>query len=184
MQTMTTKSKTMKARVKAAKPAWVRAGLVALLLSAAAVATEAAVAQDADQRPPPRNARFVFQLVEANGFENTDPEIQDVVSELRELFRFDGYRLVDTALLNSAAHGAGARARLAGGAFGAFEVSTWVEETRDPQLLRVSVELRSEEEGSPMEATVNVRDGQTLVLGSTRTSSGAALILIMRTTVQ
>ena len=156
-----------------------RSILLALLLAGIASAPFAAAAQEG-----PRNARFVFHLVEANGFRETDPEIQDVVSELRELFRFEGYRLLDTGLLNSTTIGGGGHARLAGGEHGAFQIETGVEQTQDPGLLRVRVELASETEGRPMEATVNVRDGQTLVLGSTRTSSGAALILIMRTTLR
>ena len=153
------------------------AGCLTLLVALAAAPNEAA-AQD-----NPRNARFIFQLVEANGFEDTDPEIQDVVSELRELFRFDGYRLVDTALLNTSTIGGGGHARMGGGDHGPFQIETWVERTDDPNLLRVAVGLHSDEDGTPMEATVNVRDEQTLVLGSTRTMSGAALILIMRLTI-
>ena len=155
-----------------------------LLVGSLLFAHEAAAQNEGQQRPAPTNARFVFQLVEANGFEDSDPEIEDVVSELRELFRFDGYRLVDTALLNTASRGgAQALARLAGGGHGDFQVSVYVTETESPETVRVGVELASAQEGSTMEATVNVRDGQTLVLGSTRTSSGAALILIMRTTI-
>ena len=155
-----------------------------LLVGGMLFAHEAAAQDEGQQRPAPTNARFVFQLVEANGFENSDPEIEDVVSELRDLFRFDGYRLVDTALLNTASSGgAQALARLAGGEHGDFQVSVYVTQTESPETVRVSVELVSYEEGQTMEATVNVRDGQTLVLGSTRTSSDAALILIMRTTI-
>ncbi len=156
---------------------------LALIATCALGGASAAHAQD--RAPGPRNVRLVFQLVEADGFDESDAEIRDVVSELRELFRFRGYRLAATGLLNSAAEGAEARARLTGGEEGGFTVRTEVWNTGDPNLLRVAVELVHEAAGLAMAATVNVRDGQTLVLGSTRSYEGPegnALILIMRST--
>jgi len=64
---------------------------------------------------------------------------------------------------------------------GGYVVQAGIEGTEAPGLVRVRIELHHEQEGSAMEATLNVRDNQTLVLGSTRTYQGAALILIMRT---
>ena len=46
------------------------------------------------------NVQFVFQLVQADGFTDEDPEISDVVKELRMAFNFRGYRLLSTSVLN------------------------------------------------------------------------------------
>lgn len=153
----------------------------ALLLALCAL--PAAIPVQALQAGPDRNIRLVFQLVEANGFQDTDEEIRDVVAELRELFRFRGYRLVATGLLNTTVD-ASAQTRLTGDERGGYVIQTWVgaaegDPSKDP---RVSVELHHEGHGPAMEATVRVHDGQTLVLGSTRTLDGEALILIMRVT--
>ena len=131
----------------------------------------------------PQNVRLVFQLVEANGYEGADPEIEDVVAELRQLFRFDGYRLAATGLLNGALD-SDAATRLTGEEHGGFTVETDMMTTQTEGMIRIRVQLYHELDGSAMLATVNVRDNQTLVLGSTRTLEGAALILIMRTSFQ
>ena len=138
----------------------------------------------------PDNVRLVFQLVEADGFQDQDQEIADVVEELRELFRFDGYRLASTGLVNATPRGY-ASTMLTGGALGFYQVEVSLEPVVEdmeegpdrisPDRVRIGVELRHEEDGTAMNATVTVRDGQTLVLGSTRTRAGAALILVMRT---
>ena len=43
---------------------------------------------------------LTFHLIQADGFTDEDPEISDVVSELRKLFNFRGYRLLSTSVLN------------------------------------------------------------------------------------
>ncbi len=139
----------------------------------------------------PDNVRLVFQLVEADGFQDRDPEIADVVEELRSLFRFEGYRLVSTGLVNASPRGY-ASTLLTGGELGTYQVEVNLEpvvetnedgpDTLSRDRVRIGVGLNHEGEGTAMNATVTVRDGQTLVLGSTRTRAGAALILVMRTT--
>lgn len=136
------------------------------------------------------NVRLVFQLVEADGFRDQDPAIADVVTQLREVFRFQGYRLASTGLLNSHPDGEG-QTRLTGGERGGYLVEVALEPVfeqdsgggaRPSDRVRIAVELFHEQEGPAMRATVSVRDGQTMVLGSTRTRDGTALILVMRTT--
>jgi hypothetical protein len=41
-----------------------------------------------------------FQIIEAGGFDTADPRIADVEAALRELFRFQGYRLAGEGLLH------------------------------------------------------------------------------------
>jgi hypothetical protein len=147
--------------------------ILALIGGAEAASPDGVGAQEID------NVRLVFQLVEANGFEGEDPEIADVVSELRQLFRFEGYRLAATGLLNLMPWSTGST-RLTGGEVGGYVVGVSAEMSEDRERMRIGVELAHENEGPAMDATVTVRDGQTLVLGSTRTYEGAALILVMR----
>ena len=160
-------------------------GLAAVLLLLLAASPHALPGQ------APDNVRLVFQLVEADGFQDRDPEIADVVEELRELFRFEGYRLVSAGLVNATPRGY-ASTLLTGGEMGTYQVEVnlepVVEAVEDgpdrvsPDRVRIGVALNREGDGNAMNATVTVRDGQTLVLGSTRTRAGAALILVMRTT--
>lgn len=150
-----------------------RTAILALVLGAWATSPRALEAQAVD------NVRLVFQLVEANGFQGEDPEIADVVGELRQLFRFEGYRLAATGLLNLMPFAAGST-RLTGGEVGGYVVEVRTDLAEDNERMRIGVELRHDNEGPAMDATVTVRDGQTLVLGSTRTYEGAALILVMR----
>ena len=154
-----------------------------LLIALALLAPHSLVAQ------APDNVRLVFQLVEANGFTEDDPEIADVVSELRALFRFEGYRLAASGLVNSSVD-AYASTNLTGGP---YQVEVSLEPVREEQAgqhvasserVRIGVALTQEQEAPSMQATVTVRDGQTLVLGSTRTQAGEALILVMRTRFQ
>lgn len=150
-------------------------GLLMVMVGARGVSPSPLSAQDGAID----NVRMVFQLVEANGFRGEDPEIADVVAELRGLFRFEGYRLAATGLLNLMPHASGST-RLTGGEVGGYVVEVRTELADDLERMRIGVELRHDNEGPAMDAAVTVRDGQTLVLGSTRTYEGAALILVMR----
>ena len=44
--------------------------------------------------------QLVFDLVQADGFTDEDPEISDAVTELRMVFNFRGYRLLSRSVLN------------------------------------------------------------------------------------
>ena len=46
--------------------------------------------------------RLVFQFIEANGAPGVDERIKDVVTELKKLFRFEGYKLRATSVLRMA----------------------------------------------------------------------------------
>ncbi len=172
-------------RRRGGRKVWTGRGLAAVVLLLLAGSAHGLSAQ------APENVRLVFQLVEADGFQDRDPEIADVVEELRELFRFEGYRLVSAGLVNATPRGY-ASTLLTGGEMGTYQVEVnlepVVEAVEDgpdrvsPDRVRIGVALNREGDGNAMNATVTVRDGQTLVLGSTRTRAGAALILVMRTT--
>lgn len=153
------------------------------------------------QAPLVQNVRLTFHLIEADGFEGTDPAIEDIVAELRDVFRFQGYRLLDTSVLRGTLVGEpGARPdgvltivrqRTALEEQGTFEIEAMIHRTADPSAVRVSVSLNDEDGAyfspsgqrirpSVIDASVTARSGQTVVLGSGRpNTSAAALILAM-----
>lgn len=143
-----------------------------------------------------------FQLVEADGASETDPRIADVEAQLRKVLRFDGYRLLGEAFVTTQAGPIdqpirtpdGGEYRIEGTFGEGYEVTgnniNVVDSNRELSLTFStgggSVLLRS---------TVNIRDGQTIVLGSTRTPgfmrtsnderefhAGPQVILILRAT--
>lgn len=128
-----------------------------------------------------------FQLVEADGASETDPRIADVEAQLRNVLRFEGYRLLGEAFVTTQAgpidqpirtpDGGGYRIE---GTFGeGYEVTgnnlNVVDSNRE---LSLSFSTRATEWVSPtsrstgktvlLRSTVNIRDGQTIVLGSAR----------------
>lgn len=141
-----------------------------------------------------RNVRLTFHLVQADGFEGVDPEISDVVDELRQLFRFNGYRLLDTSVLTGVVlprETDRVSQRLVFPELGTLEIEAFIDDSGDPTAVRVGVHLRDANQDvvtlerrvrgpDIMSVSVNVRDGQTVVLGSGRPEgSEAALILVM-----
>ena len=57
-------------------------------------------AQEGEKAADIHNVLLTFHLVQADGFTDQDPEISDVVDELRKLFNFQGYRLLSTSVFN------------------------------------------------------------------------------------
>lgn len=122
--------------------------------------------------------RLRFQLIRADGAGASDPAIADVEAQLRELFQFEGYELMGEAVVT-------ARDR--------SEVSQEIAGPDERYGVRSSVgfqrpgTIRLEEvrlftpDGSGFETSVNLRPGQTVVLGTSRVAgSGQALILTVR----
>ena len=60
----------------------------------------ARVLEEFDQPIP--SFRLRFQLIEADSFRDPDPAIAGVVGQLRDLFRFEGYRLLGEAIVSMA----------------------------------------------------------------------------------
>ena len=131
-------------------------------------------------RPRP-GVRLTFQLIEANGTTTPNPEIAEVERQLRQLFRFDGYRLVGEAVI------------------GGTENSTVSQEfgdTDEPYFIRVGImSVRGNPDsgsvrldvqfgtsmGGSLETTVNARAGQTMVLGNAQLRhDGGTLILAVK----
>lgn len=144
---------------------------------------EAALAEFDTPKP---GVRLTFQLIEADGFEGTDPEIREVEAALRELFRFEGYRLVGTALVNGM-EGSYLRQDVPSDDPGVvYHLQTGIADVRtdaDGGSIVLQVELEAWD-NALLVTTVRVRAGQTAVLGSaamrTEGAEGRTLILAVR----
>lgn len=121
------------------------------------------------------DVRLRFQVIEADGFEGTDPEIADVEAELRKLFQFKGYKLAAQAAL-TATDGSDIRQRLSGGE-GRYRVDGHVA-WQSGGGTEVEIRLWHGNGDVLLETRVNIRAGQTLVLGSSPKSGSTATLLL------
>lgn len=159
-----------------------------------------ASAQDEDASGVFRQLQLIFHLVQADGFTEQDPEIADVVTELRKLFNFKGYRLLSTSVQNIVLErvysgrldGSGTQRIVVGESGEPWALSVDVTARPPSPTMRVAVSLTSvvawsirehatrDPVETYLEASVTVRDGQKVVLGSTRPSAEEpALILVV-----
>ena len=136
-------------------------------------------------RPTPA-VRLTFQIIEANGHAESDPEIAEVERALRELFRFDGYRLVGEVMI----HGTEGNQ-----VFQEFDVPDM-----GPSAIEATIrDVRTDSSGGSVQlemrfhagnrtvfgTTVRVRAGQTAVLGRTPSTVGSRnIILAVNTELQ
>lgn len=169
----------------------------ALILAAAFVPLPGmASAQESEEDAEPiQNVQLLFHLVEADGFTGDDPAIRDVVGELRKLFNFQGYRLLSTSMLNV-------------GLAESFEKegNTWItrisgsasqrivaDDSETPLTIhadvssmsttrvRAKVTLTVGMTGFLLDASVTLRDGQRVVLGSARRSADTPVLILIVT---
>lgn len=141
----------------------------------------AAVLEEFD-RPRP-TVRLHFQLIEADGAARGDPAIADVEAELRRLFRYEGYRLVNEAVVGGME---GSHIEQIVGADTPDE--TWVilatigsvRVIDDSGWVQMEVGVRNPRRGAFM-TRVNARIGQTMVVGNAELmTGGGTLILTVR----
>ncbi|HKJ00935.1 MAG TPA: hypothetical protein VJ997_00730 [Longimicrobiales bacterium] len=120
--------------------------------------------------------RLHFQLIEADGFTTSDPRIAPVEAELRKIFQFRGYRLAGEAAI-AATNEAEISQRLAGsdGLFGVSGKVFWV---RGDLIHLENIRLSEENAGPILLTSMNVRPGQTVVLGSSPKSGSTATLLL------
>ena len=136
-----------------------------------------------------RNVQLVFHLVEADGFTGDDPEISDVVAELRKLFNFRGYRLLSTSVLNvglsylnsSTVSGSGSQRIAPDDALTPLAISAEIRARRATGTVRAKVTLTDLLPLPLLEASVTMRDGQRVVLGSARRSGNAPVLILIVT---
>jgi hypothetical protein len=128
-------------------------------------------------RPRP-DMRLHFQLIEADGFTDSDPRIADVEDQLRQLFQFRGYRLAGEATVTATDRAEIVQALRASD--GMYEIQSNVYRIGGGQTRLEGVRLVSEN-GFHLETSVNIRAGQTIVLGSApKEGSSATLFLTVR----
>ncbi len=146
-----------------------------------------------------QNVLLTFHLVEADGYTDDDPEISDVVTELRKIFNFQGYRLISKSLFNVGMYrseydtdplrGRGSQRIVVQNSDVVLEVDASLRAAERSRIVRGTVKLtditgfvRNTRRDLPplLEITVNMRDGQKVVLGSApRTADDPLLILVV-----
>lgn len=177
------------------------------LLAAVALVPLAGIAraqEEQEEEADIQNVLLTFHLVEADGFTGDDPEISDVVTELRKLFNFQGYKLLATAVFNVGLartsdtptgylDGAGSQ-RMAPVDFDEpLMIRAELSSRRLARTVRAKVTLtevitrtigipRNATEPLPLlEATATFSDGQRMVLGTPRRSAGEPVLILIVT---
>jgi hypothetical protein len=141
----------------------------------------ARVLEEFDQPAP--GVLLRFQLIEANSFREEDPAIADVVAELRQLFRFEGYRLIGESVVATG----GMNGDFSQPFFGVGEDLSEEYMVRGTASYRGNGPIRLQnimlysEQGGVLETSVNAAMGQTLVMGGSTAPGGVrTLILTVR----
>ncbi|MCY3808144.1 MAG: hypothetical protein OXG58_01690 [Gemmatimonadetes bacterium] len=178
----------------------IRCGLIGVLALGALAGTVSA--QEGEEAPDIQNVLLTFHLVQADGFTDEDPEISEVVSELRKIFKFKGYRLLSTSVFNiglvRSSRGAyvigdGLQRVFLAGSDAALTIKAEVSSRlAPPGTVRAKVTLTdattrpterstNRSERLPLlEASATIRDGKTMIVGSPhRTADGPVLFLIV-----
>ncbi len=147
------------------------------------------------------NVLLTFHLIQADGFTDEDPEISDVVSELRKLFNFRGYRLLSTSVFNvglarrnmnsAVATGDGLQRIVPGDSETPLTIKAEISSRRSTGSVRAKVTLTdvtTRQFGTIgtarlplLEASVTIRDGQRVVLGSARRSAEDPVLILIVT---
>ena len=135
--------------------------------------------------PGSKSDRLLLQLIEANGGEQPDPRISDIVEELRDTLPFEGYSLeaeMSIALKPEAESGQ-EKGTDNGRPHVVFKLKSGVEATvqaerRDGnQMLSLRFDQGPE---TVLETTVGIEPDQTLVLGSVPQTDGTVLLVVVR----
>lgn len=174
-------------------------GLIAPL-ALGLLAGSASAQEREDSAQDVRNVQFVFHLVQADGFTDEDPEISDVVSELRMAFNFRGYRLLSTSVLNVGLElpyrgsptvtGRGSQRIFPDDYEKPLTISAEVSAHRSTGTIRAEVALTDlivwGPTGDPISppllgASVTMRDGQRVLLGSARRSADEPVLILIVT---
>ena len=136
-------------------------------------------------RPTPV-VRLTFQIIEANGSTDIDPRIAEVEEALRQLFRFDGYRLVGEVMVHGT-EGNEVFQEFDVPDLGPSAIEAMIRDVRtDSSGGSVQIEMRFHAGSRTVfGTTIRVRAGQTAVLGRTPSSVGNQnIILAVKTELQ
>lgn len=161
-------------------------GAVSVRATPEQLARVEAVLQEFDLAPNAVTLRF--QIIEANGFTEVDPAVADVTEALRELFRYEGYRLQGEAVMRTTEYGNFSQmVRGSGGQ--TYRISGNVRDigrSGGQWSVFMDVSLGSLAGTPILETSVNAPSGQTVVLGSAGPyqRGEGALILVVRPTLE
>lgn len=136
-------------------------------------------------RPTPV-VRLTFQIIEADGGTETDPEIAEVEDALRQLFRFEGYRLAGEVMVHGT-EGNEVFQEFDVPDLGPSAIEAMIRDVRtDSSGGSVQLEMRFHAGSRTVfGTTVRVRAGQTAVLGRTPSAVGDHnIILAVKTEFQ
>lgn len=128
-----------------------------------------------------------FQLVAANGYQGSDPEIASVEAELRNLLRYDGYRLVGNTVIQVLEGQGGSQTVIGEPGRWNYEIQVGLGMTRrgdDGRTITLEVNLIGWDTHI-LGTAVTLQDGKTMVLGtgSMGVEGAEALILIVTPTI-
>ncbi len=126
---------------------------------------------------PAPNAQLTFQVIEANGFTATDPAIADVEAALREVFKFEGYKLLATGIVSASAPG-----HFQTSLGGELIVTGSTKQAGPDAVNLVELGLWTGSSTKILTTSVTVPYGETVVVGSSAPTATAknALILVVR----
>lgn len=129
---------------------------------------------------PRPDIQLHFQLIEANGAATSDPAIADVETELRRLFRYQGYRLMGEAFARTTSEGGQIMQEFMG-TFPPYTVEARVISRSPGEVFLEHISLIDDDGRQRFTTSVRIRIGQTLVLGSAeRYDDRATVILTVR----
>jgi hypothetical protein len=125
--------------------------------------------------------RLHFQLIEADGAGAADPAIAEIESELRNLFRYEGYRLAAEAVVSGAAQSQveqaiGGDVRQGEGYLLAVDIGE-IRTIGESGYVALNVHLRSPYSGG-LATRINARTGQTIVLGNAKLGEGSGTTIL------
>jgi len=131
---------------------------------------------------PRADVQLHFRLIEADDYKESDARIAEVENQLRKIFQFKGYRLMGEAYV-AATNGSSVHQGLSG-ATDPYSIQAKTYWLRPGELRLEDVQLWHGRNDVVLQTTVNVRAGQTLVLGtSPRTGrSGASGTILLAVT--
>lgn len=136
---------------------------------------ERVLAEYDEARP---DVRLHFQLIEADGFTESDPSIAEVEDELRKIFQFRGYRLAGEAFVSASTSNSSDISQIIRGSDDSYGIQGQVWWVAPGQILLDEIHVYSMEHGTGLQTSVNIRDGQTLVLGSSPKAGSTATLFV------
>jgi len=120
-----------------------------------------------------------FQIIEPNGESEVDPRIAEVEEALRQLFRFEGYRLIGEVMVYGT-EGNEVYQEFSLPGLGPAELAATIRDVRTDSAggsIQLEVRLNAPSH-TVFGTTVRVRAGQTAVLGRTPSSADARNIIL------